>query len=189
MTLNPSRTHVSIMWSNNGAYTRAMTRYGVNLPNDPLDCAKLHLDQVHIIYRPTADISSFTTGDDNTKTWRAETSQLYVRTTPGDRHTLYAVSSTNPVNESSASTNVVMPVTYSSALTVVPDTEGSEDLWCRTYRPIRDLPVATDVRNCRELIIELLFPLLMADHRTTLTQIPDYRIIKVLCEFSLDKND
>lgn len=187
MTLNPSRNHLAIMWSNDATYSRTMTRHTLNLPNDPLDGSRLHLDQVHIIYRPTTDITVFTTGDDNTKSWRAETSQLYVRTTPGDRHTLFAVSSSSPLYETSASTSVVMPTTFSAALTVVPDSEGSEDLWCRTYRPIRDLPVATNLQQCREITVELLFPLLMADHRTTLSQIPDYRIIKVLCEFSLDK--
>lgn len=188
MTLNPSSAHFSVMWSNNDQnWDRSMTEHALTL-RDAISCSKLHLDQVHIIFRPSSDIPStqFVPGDTSTLTWRAETSQLLVRTTPGERHHLYATSS-DDTTSNDVMRQVHRPVTYSAALTVTPDSEGAEDMWCRTYRPVRDLPVAHHLFNTTELRIELLFPLLMEDTRTTLKQIPNYRIIKVLCEFSLDK--
>lgn len=163
-----------------------MTTHRINLNGHDLHGLRLHLDQVHIIFRPSSDITVFQNGDDSTLPWRAETSQLLVRTTPGERHLLLTTNSNHTTTEVTNKCPV-LPTTYSSALSIVPDTEGAEDMWCRTYRPVRDMPVAHHFDQLTELSIELIFPLLLEDTRTTIKQIPDYRIVKILCEFSLDK--
>ena len=163
-----------------------MTTHRINLYGHDLKGTDLYIDQVHIIFRPSSEITVFDAGDDATKPWRAESSQLLIRTTPGERHLLLATPSTYNTHEDTVRSPVA-PITYSSALCVTPDAEGAEDMWCRTYRPVRDMPVARNVFSLTDLSIELIFPLLLEDSRTTLKQIPNYRIIKVLCEFSLDK--
>lgn len=185
--MDPSKTKFSVLWSNNANHNRRMTTHALTL-REGLTCDRLHLDQVHIIFRPSASIttSEFIRGDSADLSWRAETSQLLIRTTPGERHTIYVTASSDDTFQSVVR-SPHMSLTYSAALSVCPDAEGSEDLWCRTYRPVRDMPVAHHLYHSSELSIELLFPLLIEDERTQLQQIPDYRILKVLCEFSVDK--
>ena len=101
--------------------------------------------------------------------------QLYVRTDPGHEHPVFAEREGH------------RPLTYSCAMTLAPDVEGTEDYWCRTYRPLRDVPIATGLNGCTEMNIELLFPTLFRNSTPgTLEQIPDYRILKVICHFSAD---
>ena len=179
---NASHSLFTLMWTNEdvNSNTNDMTHYKVKLRtwNQPwgLSCKKLHLDQVHIIFRPTSDIPTniFVTGDDATKTWRAETSQLYVRTNPGNEF---------PVFHQDMGKR---PLTYSQALTLTPDVDGSEDYWCRTYRPLRDTPIWQGLNACTEIDIQLMFPILSQDSRSTLEQIPSYRILKVICHFSAE---
>ena len=193
------------MWSNNANHTRSMSRHHVTLRGlgsgggavgcgGGLTARHLHLDQVHIIFRPNADIgpTEFIAGDDNTKTWRAETAHLFVRTMPGEQHLLFSsgtsqdgvslqgeISSPHHTHRDPARSLV-----YSAALSLVPDVEGNEDYWCRTYRPVRDIPLANYVMNVSEMTIELMFPLLL--HDSPFIEVPNYRILKVLCEFSVD---
>lgn len=181
MSTDPSHASFTLLWSNNASKTEKMTskRMTMRTWSWPwgITAKRLHLDQVFIIFRPTTDIGAqeFTAGDDATKSWRAETMQLYVRTDPGHEHPVFSESPG------------YRPLTYSSALTLCPDVEGSEDYWCRTYRPLRDVPIATGLNGCTEMNIELLFPALFKDPTPeSLEQIPDYRILKVICHFSAD---
>lgn len=193
----------SVMWSNNSTYTRkGMSKQRVTLRDalgeasaslGGLNGKALHLDQVHIWFRPTATIGAleFVAGDANTKNWRVETYQLLVRLIPGERFTLYCVESGTDGGDYQTSRNPERTLTYSAALTESPDVEGTEDYWCRTFRPVRDIPVCKNLDGVSEMSIELLFPLLYQSSSLNntippLTQVPDYRILRVLCEFSLD---
>ena len=75
--------------------------------------------------------------------------------------------------------------TYSAALASTFNLVNDESYWCRTYRPIRDLPVVTDTSHLSEWTLELFFPGLLGDSRSLGTAVPDYRILKVYCEFSV----
>ena len=191
----------SVMWSNNDDYTRGMSSFRVTL-RDPtgacptreahggITCDELHLDQVHIQFRPTTDIDAdeFQHGDSDKLTWRAETMELYVGLTPGVRYTLYTQGAQNLDIDKSDGT-VVQPgrsLQYSCALALAPYVGGEgENYWCRTYRPLRDIPVAYDLHMVAELRIELLWPFLQGDDRVVSWKVPDYRISRVICDFSL----
>lgn len=187
----------SLMWTNSPPkYDRHMTRRrftlrGVDGGNHQgITARHLHLDQVHVIFRPNGDIQTaeYTTGDDSTKTWRAETSHLLVRTMPGEQHLLFSTGTQDGVPESSAAIREpTRSLVYSSALSLVPDVDGNEDYWCRTYRPVRDIPVANCLIGVSEIDIELMFPLLFNDNKAPFTDVPNYRILKVLCEFSVER--
>ena len=198
-TANRSRKF-SVMWSNNLTNTRPMSEFRVTLrdaigetvqqgTHGGITCDQLHLDQVHIQFRPTGDITAdeFIAGDSSTLHWRPETMELYVQTTPGVRHSMFtqAVQNADGVSDGT----LVQPhrsLQYSSAmfLTGYAGNEA-EDYWLRTYRPLRDLPVAYELRTVSELTIELLWPLLQGDSRVAANRIPDYRIWKVVCDFSM----
>lgn len=188
----------SLMWSNNATHTRGMTHYRATLrdvmqihrsqqllADGRLAC--LHLDQVQIVFRPSADIEpgEFIAGDTLDKTWRVETYQLMVRTHPGVCHTLYVTAPTDEVNTTAK--QPLKAVHYSASLSLVPNVEGNEDYWVRTYRPIRDMPVAYQVDQMNDIEIELFFPLLMGDKSAPSDRVPDYRILKVYCEFSINR--
>ncbi len=179
---------LSVIWTNNTTHTRPISRHRVTLRNDGLTCRKLHLDQIHIIFRPTTDITSneFIGNDNNTKSWQAETMQLLVRTTPGVQNTLFTVDPDTPAYVDTIS-RPNRSVVYSSALSVVPNTaDAGPAFWCRTYRPVRDLPVAVDLENVTDLGIELFFPILFDNSEQFITFVPDYRVLKVYAEFSID---
>ena len=177
----------SVIWSNNATHTRPMSQHTLTLRKG-LTCQKMHLDQVMILFRPTSDIGvqEYKPGDSGVVTWRVETAQLMVRIKPGVEHLMYSV------NGDSTETGVIKQPTqslvYSSSLALAPNVEGQEDYWQRTYRPIRDLPVSYDLQEVTELDIQLLFPMLFTNISGDLryTDVPDYRILKVYCEFSLD---
>lgn len=162
----------------------ALTAYGLS----GLTCRHLHLDQVHIQFRPskladgTANIqdAEFRTGDSRNYDWTNETLQLYVRLTPGEEFVLYTIPAYSPSAERS--------LVYSSALTAAHSTSATvPDAYCRTYRPIRDLPVLNDVHLLSELKVDLLWPLLQGDpDKTVWWSVPDYRILRVICEFSYE---
>lgn len=175
----------SVIWSNNETFTRPMSQHVLTLRKG-LTCRHLHLDQVTVLFRPSTDIGSteFQQGDSATLPWRVETSQLMVRIRPGVQHILYTANAdTSPVQETIQ--HPTQSLVYSSSLSLVPDTEGVEDYWQRSYRPVRDCPVSNDLDSISELDIQLLFPLLFTN-MTNGTTVPNYRILKVYCEFSLD---
>jgi len=187
------------MWSNNTTYTRkGMSKQTVTLRDalggssvnvNGLTGRALHLDQVHIWFRPSATITSteFVKGDSTDYNWRVETYQLLVRVTPGQRFTYYCIESGTDGGDTQTSRRPERNVQYSTAMSVTPDVEGAEDYWCRTYRPVRDMPVTTDLNEVSQLTIELIFPMLFqAIGDTSQTSIPDYRVLRVVCEFSLD---
>ena len=186
----------SVMWANNNTHTRPnMSSFQATLRDASAGGSgdggvrgrAVHLDQVHVQFRPTTNITQFQTGDSSAYDWRAETQSLCVRTTPGERHTLY----TQSAQANTTQTTVQHPhrcLTYGAALHSVPQMAGDQDLWCRTYRPLRDLPVIEgDALLCglSELQIDLLWPLLQDDARTAASYVPDYRIVRVLCDFSV----
>lgn len=199
----------SVMWTNNTDMTRGMSTFRVTL-RDPLGersdhpahggitCEELYLDQVHIKFRPTGSISTgeppffapreFIPGDSPDLHWRAETMELYVALTPGVRYSMYTQrAQTDAVDETEGF--VVQPnrtLQYSSALYLTPSVGiDGDNFWNRTYRPLRDIPVAYDLHMVSEMTIELLWPLLQGDDRMVSWRVPDYRIISVICDFSL----
>lgn len=189
----------SIIWANNVTRTRPMSRYRVTLRDvmqmhasqhvlEDGRTATLHLDQVQIVFRPSSDIGSteFWANDNTDKTWRVETYQLMVRTHPGVTNTLYVTQPGAPDVEVTAK-QPLRAVHYSTALSLVPNVDGNEDYWVRTYRPIRDTPVAYQVEAMNELEVELFFPLILGDNTAPYDRVPDYRILKVYCEFSINR--
>lgn len=193
----PMSRQFAVLWTNDSTHTRPMTRHGVTLRGtglvglDGLTFSSLHLDQVQIVFRPNTDIDAgeYATGDNSTYTWRVETSQLYVQTRPGKNHVLIVTNDTDPkTNEGTVTgqSNLHHHLVYSAALSLAPNVDGNEDYWVRTYRPIRDLPIAEYGCGISELDIQLLFPLLMGDDRALpFYTIPNYRILKVICQFSV----
>ena len=153
-----------------------------------LTCRALYLDQVTIQFRPTDEIAAneFMRGDDATKDWHQETLELYVRTSPGRRSVCYTLGGDQPVQLSDGTVKPQVSLVYTAALHCVPDTEGSGNGRCRTYRPLRDLPIATHLHNVSELTVDLLWPLLQASGTGTSTSwfVPNYRILRVLCDFT-----
>lgn len=176
----------SVIWSNNETYTRNMSQHILTLRKG-LTCKHLHLDQVTVLFRPTAYITAneFKDGDSLDLPWRVETSQLMVRIRPGVEHMLYTVNADVPPFESTIK-QPTQSLTFSSSLSLVPNVEGVEDYWQRSYRPVRDLSVANDLQEVTQLDIQLLFPMLFTSSTLKYTTVPDYRILKVYCEFSLD---
>ena len=181
----------AVQWTNNATNNRAMSTHHVDLTavqrthqgERGLSCKKLFLDQMYVMFRPTSDINAgeFVAPDTNQFNFRAETTQMLVRIDKGFQYPLLAVpATTSTAKTSGIKTNI--PLTYSTAMTVTPEIDGNEDYWCRTYRPVRDLPVAINVENWGDLKIDLLFPVLIDN--PIMQQVPDYRILRVLCEFS-----
>jgi hypothetical protein len=151
-----------------------------------LTCTGLFLDQVHIQFRPGASIESteFQTGDNAGRNWRDDTTELYVRTSPGRRSVCYTVRGSDPLQATDATSVPHVSLIYTTALNVVP--EASDTSLVRTYRPLRDLPVATYLNNVSELTVDLLWPLLQGKPTTTPGSwfVPDYRIERVICDFT-----
>lgn len=179
----------SVIWGNETVkYSRDMSRHVLTLRKG-INTPALHLDHVQILFRPShsIDLVEFQPHDSNTKTWRVETAQLMVRIKPGVEHTLYTVPASSTPTYEQTIKQPVKAITYSSALSLVPATAGDEDYWQRTYRPIRDTPVAFDLEGITELEIEIFFPNLLVDESNFRT-VPNYRILQVYCEFSLDSS-
>lgn len=187
----------SLMWVNDPAtHQRPMSTCRMTLRDaggdavgqsaGGLTCSALYLDQVHIQFRPSEQIAAgeFQSGDSADKPWRAETMELYVRTSPGRRSVCYTLGAADPIQEPSGAVRPHASLVYTAALHLVPDVGGSEALSCRTYRPLRDLPVATYLDNVSELTVDLLWPLLQADPRTSSWYVPNYRILRVICDFT-----
>lgn len=187
----------SLQWVNDSAlnYKRSMNTAVFTL-RDPmghgchasggLTCTHLHLDQVHVHFRPTTQIQAneFLPGDRDDLDYRAETQQLYVRVTPGTRHVLFTDGTPASLTPETGRT-VVRSLVYSTALSVGPSTGlTTEDPWVRTYRPVRDLPVLSHVADLSEIQLDLLWPTLHGDPNVASTIVPDYRILRVIAEFS-----
>jgi hypothetical protein len=191
----------SLQWVNHTDFKRPMCSVRFNLRDalsqtgdGGLTCSRLHLDQVHIQFRPNGEAgqptaiqdSEYRLNDDRSKDWLAETLQLYVRVSPGERHTLYT--SGRPVEDVDPS-SVPHPqrsLVYSVALGAAHNTgfDLGGDAYCRSYRPLRDLPVLQNVMHLSEIQVDLLWPLLQGDPSAAWWSVPDYRILRVLCEFS-----
>lgn len=153
------------------------------------DIWDIYLDQIHVTFNPTTAIlpGQYVAGDSSSLNFEFETYELMVRFEPnGERNVLYAESSTAPTWEDGQVATVITPIVYSTVLYLTPlVADGSYAVRC--YRPVRDIPVARNVHpdNFSEPItVELLWPLLAAQTPGTLTYVPDYRILTVLCDFS-----
>ena len=183
----------SIMWANNAAMNRPMSRHTFRLRDlGHIFLTKkdaVHLDHVYILFTPLNNLTNaqFIPPDSRDLTLRGETMQLMVRTTPGVRHMFFTERSDDKVMGEFDQVDVTTKATtYSSSLSITPDVEGTEDYWCRTYRPIRDLPVIQDYEgDLTQLTIEFIWPIMLSNHRTVFQQIPDYRIYQVIVEFSI----
>lgn len=197
--------HFSVLWNNDSThpYDRSMSKHSLTLRDLPLRGRRLYLDNVFVRFRPAAEMVDRTVavepptvppttvlvpwpwapGDSAAQTWRTETSQLMVRTKPGFEYCCYAVLGTHS-DEKETGLHPTRQLVYSGAYAACPSDEASDPL-CRTYRPIRDVPVAhiddALFHHHSELNIELCFPLL------SLPQLPNYRILSVLCEFSVQE--
>lgn len=196
----------SLQWVNTSDFKRPMSSMRFNLRDamvggsgeSGLTCGRLHLDQVHVQFRPSkkADGSVNITdaelrpGDSRDYDWTTETLQLYVRITPGERHTLYTSGPTTNGSTSDFGNSMVphpqRSLVYSVALGAAHSTAATtSDAHCRSYRPIRDLPVLRDSTGLTDIQIDLFWPLLQGDHTNAVWwSVPDYRILRVLCEFS-----
>lgn len=193
----------TVMWINpSSPWNRRMSRHSFPLRDwlppskHPYELWDVYLDQVHLILNPVDNLTaaaadptsgfSWQKGDDANYDYRVETYQLLVRFDPnGERFMLYAEPAVDPTREESAR-SVVNPVQYSSSLFLHPGTDLG-DKHNRVYRPIRDLPIAQNVapfQTTNPLSIELLWPVLLANDPTVPTTIPDYRILRVMCDFS-----
>ena len=154
-----------------------------------LTCEALHVDQVHIIFVPSnspALTGLFRSGDGTNVRWRAEAQLVNIRLDPGERYTL-ATRATNAPRTSSDTTVVgaQQSTTYSASLANTPYTGApQEEFWCRSYRPVRDLPAARHLQGVSELQIDLLWPLLQGNPDAIHWEIPDYRIDRVVVDFS-----
>lgn len=190
----------SVLWSNNTDHTRPMSRHTFRLRDLGLplyDNVTVHVDQVNIIFRPNTAIGpdEYVAPDTDKLTWHAETDNLLLRCTPGVRHPLYVGddpatgSAGNPVahtrDDGHDTGHVQRVCTYSAALATTWNQVGDESYWCRSYRPIRDLPVLVGGSNLSEWTLELIFPFLLGDSQMARTSVPDYRIQKVYVEFSV----
>lgn len=152
-----------------------------------LTCGALYLDQVLVEFRPTADIalSEYQDGDSASRDWMGPTTELYVRTSPGRRSVGYVLGANDAVQSPDGTVQPRASLVYTAALSLVPDTGSGNATLQRVYRPLRDLPVATHLFNVSELSVDLLWPLLQSDrtHHPT-WYVPNYRIAKVLCDFT-----
>lgn len=184
----------SLQWTNTGASrNKSMNSVRFNIRDvqgnaGGLTCDALHVDQVHIWFTPSNDTSLtslFQTGDDANKQWRAEAQSLHVRLTPGERFSLHTRPTSAAVTEDDMVTYPVAHQTYSASLCYTPGTGADAvDYWCRNYRPTRDLPAAVGLMGVSELQVDLLWPLLQGDSSVGFTSIPNYRISRVLVDFS-----
>lgn len=187
----------SLMWVNDAAtHQRPMSSCRMTLrdaggdalgqSHGGLTCAALYLDQVLVQFRPASQIATteYQANDNATKTWRNETTELFVRTTPGRRSLCYTVAGTDPIARGDGTIQPRTSLVYTAALHVVP--EASESTLVRTYRPQRDLPVATFLDNVSEITVDLLWPLLQGNAATTPGSwyVPNYRIERVICDFT-----
>ena len=158
---------------------------GLGQSTGGLTCGALYLDQVTVEMRPVADIgpTEFQEGDDATRDWWGPTTELYVRTSPGRRSVGYVLGATDPVLTTDGTVQPRASLVYTTALGLTPDGWGTTHV--RTFRPLRDLPIATHLYNVSEVTVDLLWPLLQADkvHHPT-WYVPNYRIARVLCDFT-----
>lgn len=192
----------SVVWSNNASFKRPMSKHTFRLRDLGLPQYRdvtVHIDQVTILFRPVSgtgaiDPSEYVPPDNANLPWHVETDQLMVRCSPGVRYPLYVgddpkitKTSNIPYREDVGTDreHVQRVCTYSCALACTPNQVNDESYWCRTYRPVRDLPVVRDTSHLTELTLELFFPTLLGDSQMAGTFVPDYRIHKVFCEFSL----
>lgn len=203
---HPEKHHrFAVMWINPTApWNREMSRHTFPLRDwlppsgreNPFETWDIYLDQVHLILNPVdalveaaADPASgfgWKTGDSADYDYRVETYHLLVRFDPaGQRHLLYAEPATDPTREDGVR-SVVVPVQYSGSLFLHPGVD-SGDKHNRVYRPVRDLPVAENVAPYQfgeSLTVELIWPVLLANASNVPTKIPDYRVLRVMCDFS-----
>lgn len=185
--------HFSVMWQNNTNHNRPMSTHTFRLRDLGLplyDGVTVHVDQVTVIFRPTSGTGAigateYVAPDSSAFPWHTETDQLMLRCTPGVRHTLYVGDDPSVTLGGGDVQPVQRACTYSAALAVTPGSPGDESYWVRVYRPVRDMPVVQDASNLSEWTLELFFPFLMGDQRMNRNSVPDYRILKVLCEFSV----
>jgi hypothetical protein len=165
--------------------------------DNPYESWDIYLDQVHLILNPLEELIAadadpanpfvYTAGDSALYDFRVETYQLLVRFDPnGERHVMYTESVEDP-NTSERVDNVITPVVYSSSMTLQTAVDAGEK-YNRIYRPVRpDQPIAQNVASYHfgsPLSVELLFPILFANETGILSYVPNYRILRVLCDFS-----
>lgn len=141
-----------------------------------LTCRNLYIDQITILYREPGTITQFAQDDNSTYTFDAETENLHVLVTPGDRYQAWA----HRIGE-----NDFKPVyAYSGVFARIP----SSSTYLKSYRPVRDLPVARNLHNVSNLHFHLEFPVMSMFNSTLKTRdFPDYRVKYVIIELSIEE--
>lgn len=184
----------ALTWTNTAALDRIMRKHTFVLrdllPNTD-GIWDIHLDQVVVVFKPPDKVPTglFLPGDNSTYTYEAECLPLMVRMDPlGERNVLYAEAANAPSTPQGDGpvTTLALPIIFASSLYATPGPYDGSWAW-RSYRPVRDMPVIRGLEPDRfqePLTVELLWPLLMANVPNSLGFVPDYRILKVLCEFS-----
>lgn len=203
---SPVQDHrFSVMWMNHPVtWDREMSKHTFPIRDwlpvsreNPYESWDIYLDQVHIILNPVdtlkeadadpANPFTYVTGDSDAYDFRVETYQLLVGFDPnGERHRMYTESAVDP-NVSEQVDNVIVPVVYSSSMTLHTAVDAG-DKNNRIYRPVRpDQPIAQNVASyhfASPLSVELMWPILYANQSGILSYVPNYRILRVLCDFS-----
>ena len=183
----------SLQWVNDSTLKRPMGSVRFNLRDvqglgEGLTCTALHLDQVHIIFVPSAApilASLFRSGDGPSVRWRAEGQFLNVLLTSGERYILATRPTTAGTTQDTQVSRPEQTLVYRVSLANTPYTGAPEkEFWCRSYRPIRDTPAAQHLQDVSEIQVDLFWPLLQGDPNAIWWAIPDYRIQRVICEFS-----
>lgn len=179
----PSAQHFTVMWCNHPTnYDLPMVQHTAVLRGigsggiHGLTCRNLYIDQITVMYREPTSITQFAQDDISAYTFDTETDNLHVMLTPGDRYQAWA----HRLGE-----NDFKPVyTYSGVFVRIP----SSSTYLKSYRPVRDLPVARNLHNVSNFQFHLQFPVLSMFNNSMKTRdFPDYRIKYVIIEFSVEE--
>ena len=170
----PPAGKFSFLWSNSPDGSEKMLNKVLRLPAGTLTCKQLFVDRITIVQKPTEAILKFDSPDHPNATWRAETYNLFIRLngTEGLNHPVY-------VFRAGASTQQYPSQisNYGQSFIIDSDVEGDHDRWCVMYKPVRDQPIAVNLKQTESFDISMFFPL----HGMNM---PDYRVDSMLVEFS-----
>lgn len=177
------------MWANNAEFTKTdMIRHTAVLRGVGsaglygLTCRCLYVDQVTVVFRDPATITTqFENGDTAQYTWNLETQVLHLQVNPGVVENAWTRRS-NMNNDS-----LEHAYTYSTSMTQHFTGQITlEGYYVKVYRPTRDLPVAINLQNAGNLNFHLHFPMIFMDAKTP-NDMPDYRVMYVIVEFSIEE--
>lgn len=182
----PSFGRFVLMWANDPAYSKTDMVKHTSVIRElgaqglhGLTCRQLYVDQVTIVFRNANKIPSvqFWPGDSAAYALDVETQNLQLVLRPGLIHPVY-------VDQKSVRLDQQHYV-YSSSLALHNNATVVDGYTMKVYRPIRDVPVATQYHNVGQLELELVFPILRMGG--IFAQIPDNRVAYVIVEFAYEE--